>query len=86
MRWNVINMLRQAQDCIEQRKRDDFGYAFGLEELGRHLAEVRDGKHTWDEFAEFYCLTERDRKPSTASTVASSSADATDARVGRGTE
>lgn len=65
MRWNVINMLRQAQQCLENRERDVGGYAFGLEELGRHFAEVRDGKITWDEFAEFYCLTERDRPATT---------------------
>lgn len=31
---------------------DKFGHAFMLGEFGRHLAEVRDGKHTWEEFGE----------------------------------
>ena len=61
MRVNLINMLRQAADTIEHRRRDDGAYAFMLEEVAGHLADVRDGKHTWDEFAEAYCL---DRKPS----------------------
>lgn len=62
MRWNVINMLRQAEGCIKHQARDDYGYAYGLECLRENLEAVRDGKSTWDEFAEFYCLTERDRK------------------------
>ncbi len=62
MRWNAINMLRQAQECIEHRRRDDGGYAYGLEALAENLAKVREGESTWEEFAEFYCLTERDRR------------------------
>ena len=62
MRCNAIGLLKQAADTIEHRRRDDGAYAFMLGELAGHLANVRDGKHTWDEFAEFYCLTERDRK------------------------
>lgn len=60
MRCNVINMLRQASNAITREGRR-YGYDFSLEELQRHFEEVRDGKHTWAEFAEFYCLTERDR-------------------------
>ncbi|QUT07961.1 hypothetical protein KFK14_11545 [Sphingobium phenoxybenzoativorans] len=62
MRCNAINMLRQAKNCLEGGQSDDFGYSVSLEMLAEHLADVRDGKHTWEEFAEFYCLTERDRK------------------------
>jgi hypothetical protein len=61
MRVNVINMLRQAADCINP-KDDRWGYSFKLGELADHLAGVRDGEHTWAEFAEAYCLTERDRR------------------------
>lgn len=60
MRINVCNMLRQASQAIDP-ERDHYGHAFMLEELSKHLAGVRDGKHTWAEFAEAYCLTERDR-------------------------
>lgn len=61
MRVNAINMLNQASVCIEGRKPDTGAYAYMLEELAGHLADVRDGRHTWEEFAECYCLTERDR-------------------------
>lgn len=61
MRCNAINMLRQAADAIDPRK-DDGAYAFMLGEIADHLGQVRDGLHTWEEFAELYCLTERDRK------------------------
>jgi len=62
MRCNVINMLSQSAAAITHQGRQ-FGYDFSLQELARHLGEVRDGMHSWEEFAEFYCLTERDRKP-----------------------
>lgn len=61
MRVNACNMLRQAAETIEQRKPDRGAYAFMLEQLGEHLGMIRDGQATWDEFAELYCLTERDR-------------------------
>jgi len=60
MRVNAINMLRQASKAITREGRLH-GYDFSLAELARHLGEVRDGKHSWEEFAEFYCLTEKDR-------------------------
>ncbi len=71
VRVNVIGLLRQSADTIEHRRRDDGAYAFMLSELAEHLAAVRDGKHTWDEFAEAYCLTVRDRANATASAVQS---------------
>lgn len=66
MRCNAINLLRQASECIEYQREDDGAYAFMLGELAVHLGEVRDGKHTWGEFAEAYCLTERDRPKATS--------------------
>lgn len=61
MRVNAVNMLRQAANAIDPDK-DHGAYEFMLGELSGHLAMVRDGQHTWEEFAEAYCLTERDRK------------------------
>lgn len=61
MRVNVIGLLNQASDCIENRAPDTGAYGYMLSELAGHLAAVRDGSATWDEFAELYCLTERDR-------------------------
>jgi hypothetical protein len=60
MRCNAINMLRQAVQAIDP-ERDDFGYAYMLGEFSSHLAHVRNGEISWEEFAEFYCLTARDR-------------------------
>lgn len=60
MRVNAVNMLRQASRAIDPKK-DTGAYEFMLDELSQHLAMVRDGQHTWEEFAEAYCLTERDR-------------------------
>lgn len=61
MRVNVCNMLRQAADTIEHRRGDDGAYSYMLETLSEHLALVRDGQETWADFAEVWCLTERDR-------------------------
>lgn len=60
MRCNAINMLRQAAAAIDPEQ-DAFGYAYMLGEFSSHLAQVRDGAISWDDFAEFYCLTKRDR-------------------------
>ena len=65
MRLNVINMLNQASLHIANGGQN-FAYDYALTELAAHLAAVRDGDHTWEEFAEAYCLTERDRKAKTA--------------------
>ena len=43
MRFNVCNLLRQAADTIEHRRRDEAAYAYMLEQLAEHLALVRDG-------------------------------------------
>ena len=61
MRFKVCNLLRQAADTIEHRRRDEAAYAYMLEQLAEHLALVRDGDETWEDFAEVWCLTERDR-------------------------
>ena len=60
MRINAINMLRQSANAID-RERDHGAYAYMLEEIAGHLEDVREGRHTWEEFAEFYCLTTHDR-------------------------
>lgn len=60
MRCNAINMLCQATQAIDP-ERDDFGYAYMLGEFSSHLSQVRDGQISWEDFAEFYCLTERGR-------------------------
>ncbi|PHP18757.1 hypothetical protein CG471_15930 [Sphingobium sp. IP1] len=62
MRGNAINMLRQAARAIDPNAIG--AYDLMLEQLSLHLADLRDGKQSWAEFAEFYCLTERDRRPS----------------------
>lgn len=62
MRINLPNLLMQAADVIQNRKRDDGAYAFMLEEVAAHLKQVRDGEHSWDEFAEAYCLLPSDAK------------------------
>lgn len=56
MKVNVRNMLRQAADTIEHRKPDRGAYAFMLEQFADHLDDLCNGKHTWEEFADFYCL------------------------------
>lgn len=61
-RVNVCNMLRQAADTIKHRRADKGAYAFMLEQLSEHLEMLRDDPSLWGEFAEIYCLTERDRK------------------------
>lgn len=55
MRCDSANMLRQAANAIDPKK-DRFGYAFSLEELARHIKQVRDGSATLDELADFYMI------------------------------
>ena len=55
MKTNLTGLLRNAADTI--RPRDDRGaYAFMLREVADHIQDVRDGKHTLAEFAEFYMM------------------------------
>jgi len=68
MRVNAINMLRQAARAVDPQATGM--YPLMLEQLGLHLAALRDGETSWEEFAEFYCLTEADRsKPKTEATA-----------------
>jgi len=55
MRCDLANMLRHAATCID-RERDYGAYQYAVEEVVRHIEEVRSGKHTLDEFADFYML------------------------------
>lgn len=55
MYCNSANMLRQAANAIDPKK-DRFGYAFSLEELARHIDQVRKGAVSLDEFATFYMI------------------------------
>jgi len=56
LKVNVINMLRQAGKAIDPNAIG--AYPYMLEQLGEHLAALRDGTTTWPEFAEFYCLND----------------------------
>ena len=64
MRVNAIGLLKQAADTSDHRRKDRGSYAYMLGELADHLADVRAGKHTWEEFAQFYCLTPADAEKS----------------------
>jgi len=61
MRCNAINMLRQAAGAISKEGRR-YGYDFSLEDLARHMEQLRDGEVSAEDFLQFYCLTEADRK------------------------
>ena len=72
MRVDLAGLIKNAAACLDEldselrdaRPRDKEGidsiqaesYAFQLRELVKHVKELREGKHTLDEFAEFYCL------------------------------
>lgn len=55
MRCDLANALRQAAEAIDP-DRDDYAYAYLLGEVAQHIRDVRDGKHTLDEFADFYMI------------------------------
>jgi hypothetical protein len=55
MKCDLANMLRNAAECIDAEA-DRGAYRFSVEEVVRHIEEVREGKHTLDEFADFYML------------------------------
>jgi hypothetical protein len=56
MKTNLIGLLTQAAACIDPAK-DTGAYAYMLgEEVVGHLRDVKAGKHTIEEFAEFYCF------------------------------
>ena len=60
MKVNLPGLLRQAAACIDP-ERDTGAYAYMLGEVADHCDDVRAGKHTPDEFAEHYCLAQRER-------------------------
>ena len=41
-------------------------YSDCLDEVFEHLRDVADGKHTFEEFAEHYCIKKRDEKADAA--------------------
>ena len=55
MKVNITGLLRGALRAIDP-ERDDGAYAFALEELIGHVEDVRAGKHTLEEFADFYVM------------------------------
>lgn len=56
MRVNITGALRGAIRAIDP-ERDEGAYAFVLEEIVGHIEDVRAGRHTLEEFADFYCMT-----------------------------
>lgn len=55
MRCDLANMLRRASEAIDPQH-DHGAYAFMLNQVADHVDAVRDGKHTVDEFADFYMV------------------------------
>lgn len=55
MKVNITGMLRGALRAMDP-ERDEGAYAFMVEELIDHIEDVRAGKHTLEEFADFYCM------------------------------
>ena len=55
MKVNITGMLRGAVRSIDP-ERDEGAYAFAVEELIGHVEDVRAGRHTLAEFADFYCM------------------------------
>ena len=63
MRCNLLNMLRQANAAISP-KRDRYNQASaGVEMLMGHIEDLHAGRHTLDEFADFYMLRPDASKP-----------------------
>ncbi len=50
-RVDLCNMIRNAAPHCKDR-----AYRFMLQEVVRHITEVREGKETLEEFCKFYCL------------------------------
>ena len=59
MKVNLDGLIKNSQKCL-QSSRDGAGpmFAYCLGELRGHIQDVVDGKATFDEFADFYCLKE----------------------------
>lgn len=56
MKVNITGALRGAMLAIDPEK-DQGAYAYLLEEIIGHIEDVRAGRHTLEEFADFYCMT-----------------------------
>lgn len=59
MRVSLTGLLRSARALIRDDE-DRGAYAFMLGELVDHIEDVRAGRHTLEEFADFYCMTRKD--------------------------
>lgn len=58
MRVSLSGLLANAVRAIRDgEKRDAEMYEAAFDQLKVHLTETIEGKHTLQEFAEFYCLT-----------------------------
>lgn len=55
MKINLAGLARQAANAIDP-KRDHGAYACCLEELAAHIEDVRAGRHTLEEFADYYMI------------------------------
>lgn len=53
MKVNITGLLRGAMRAIDP-ERDEGAYAFAIGELISHIEDVRAGRHTIEEFADFY--------------------------------
>jgi hypothetical protein len=57
MKVSLKGLLSNARaSCKSGDKQYGSMHAYCLEELERHIQELVDGKHTIEEFAEFYCV------------------------------
>lgn len=60
MRVNIAGLLKNA---AENTDRKAVAYYVGcIEEVVEHLRDVADGKRTFEEFAEHYCIKPRSEK------------------------
>lgn len=55
MKVNITGLLRSCQALIHSDE-DRGAYAYMLGELINHIEDVRNGKHTLEELADFYCM------------------------------
>jgi hypothetical protein len=64
MKVNLNGLIANAASAARNGDKTYGGmYAFSLEELKGHIIDVVNGKHTIEEFADFYCI---ERKPEKA--------------------
>lgn len=58
MKISLKGLIESAADALEAKKKDPNArmYAFCLKELLGHIQATVDGKHTLEEFADFYCV------------------------------